>query len=656
VPDEIETATIERLQAELAALRESEEQYRLLIETTDTGFVILDEAGRVLDANAVYVRLTGHQRREEILGRPVTEWTAPEDAERNAAEVRRCVVAGAVRNLEIDYCGPDGRRIPVELNATVRRLRGGLTILTVCRQISDRRRTEEELRNTEQRYRTTIDSMAEFIHVVDPELRILLLNRTGREWLAGLGVTDEMVGRNVFEAFPFLDERVREEYRRAFAGEGTLITRERNTVGGREVETETRKIPIVEGRRVARVVTVIRDVTDEVRAQEQLCQADKLNALGQLAGGIAHDFNNQLTAILGYAELLDHGAADAQTREYADAIKLIASRSADLTRQLLAFARKGRPGSAVVEVHALLGEVARMLDRTIDPRIAIRTRLDAPAAETVGDPGQLQSAFLNLALNARDAMPDGGELTFRTDVVALDEAQALELLEAPAAGRYLRVQVADTGLGMSEAVRRRLFEPFFTTKEPGRGTGMGLAAVYGTIRNHRGGIRVESEPGRGSVFTVFLPLAAAGAATGRPAVEGTPVAGRGHVLLAEDRPAVLQVTTRLLTRLGYRVTACTNGLAALEQYRQAWREIDLVFLDVMMPGLSGSAALAEMRRNNPKVRAVLCSGHPIGPDEERLLADPTIRFLQKPFTMTDLARCLAAATPEAAADDAGDGA
>ena len=641
--DEADAPTIPRLPTELAALRESEEKYRLLMETTDTGFVILDEAGRVLDANDVYVRLTGHERRTQILGRPVTDWTAPEDADRNAAEVRRCFATGAVRGLEVDYRWPDGRRVPIEINATARRLPSGPTILTVCREITDRRRAAGELRRTEQRYRTTIDSMAELIHVVDDELRILLINRTGREWLRRLGLSEELEGRKIFEVFPFLEDRVREEYRRTFAGSGTLITREHQLVGGEEIETETRKIPIVEDGRVVRVVTVIRDMTDEVRAQERLRQADKLNALGQLAGGIAHDFNNQLTAILGYAQLLGHRTADPELREFAEAIGTIATRSADLTRQLLAFARKERAGSETIDLHALLDELVRMLARTIDPRIAVRARLEAPAARTTGDPGQLQSAFLNLALNARDAMPEGGELTFLTDLVPLDEAQARAAPEGLAAGRYLRVRVADTGLGMTEAVRRRLFEPFFTTKEPGHGTGMGLAAVYGTIRNHRGTVRVESEPGRGTVFTVLLPLADRPAAAERPAPDGGLVPGRGHVLVAEDRPAVLQVTTRLLHQLGYRVSARPDGLAALELYREAWREIDLVLLDVMMPGLSGAAAFREMRRINPAVRAVLTSGHPLGPDEERLLEEPGVRFIQKPFGLSDLARCVSCA-------------
>ncbi len=625
---------IDRLRGELAALREQAEKHRLLIETTDTAFVILDEAGRVLDANAEYVRLSGHARLQQIQGRPVTDWTAPEDRERNAAEVRRCVAGQAIRNLEGTYLSPNGRRTPVEIDATARRTPGGLTILSVCRAATARRGVEEALRNSEYRYCATIDSMCEAIHVVNADLRIELVNRTGAEWFRLMGIEGDVVGRGGFEAFPFLPEEVRDEYRRVFAGEGPLITEEVNSVAGREVVTETRKIPILEGGRVVSVVTVIRDVTEAVLAREQLLQAAKLDAIGRLASGIAHDFNNQLAVVLGYAELLSIRATDPQLQEYAALITQVARRSADLTEKLLAFGRKGRAQSVPVDVHELIHEVVAILGRTIDPRITIRLRLCAARAVVIGDPSPLQSALLNLALNARDAMPAGGDLTFATDLVEL---------EPSAGGAGLRIRVVDTGVGMSEEVRRRLFEPFFTTKEPGRGTGMGLAAVYGTISDHHGTIQVESEPGRGATFTLVLPLADGAIGAGAPAPGAPAVQGGGHVLVADDTPEVLRAECDILEALGFRVTACSDGAAALARYREAWSSVDLVLLDGTMPGLDGREALAEMRRINPAVRAVLASGHPPGPAEQRLIDELGAGFLQKPFSMAELSRCVAAA-------------
>lgn len=632
---------IERLRVELEALRESAEKHRLLIETTDTGYVILDDSGLVQDANAVYVRMTGHERLDQIIGHSVTEWTASYDLERNAVEVRRCLEGSVVRNLEIDYIGPGGKTTPVEINATVRNGPAGVTILTVCRDISNRRRAEKELRSSERRYRATIDFLGEAIHVVDPDLRIELLNKTGELWMRGLGITNEIVGQNIFEVFPFLPGSVRDEYRRVFAGEGPLITEEVSMVSGQEVATETRKIPIVDGGRVTRVITVIRDVTESMRARDRLHQTEKMEALGQLAGGIAHDFNNQLAAVLGYAELLSRGAEGHLVREYASEIARVAKRSAELTRQLLTFARKGRARSVPLDVHALLGEVTALLGRIIDPRITVHTQLDAPRAVTIGDPSQLHSAFLNLALNARDAMPEGGMLTFTTDIVPAGGEVMDDVPEWSLDGAHLRVRVSDTGMGMSDEVRRRIFEPFFTTKAPGQGTGMGLAAVYGTIANHHGAIEVESEPGRGSTFTVLLWLADDRLSRDSEAPVEEPLRGNGHILVVDDDPAVLHSTARSLAALGYRVTERSDGSDAVSCYRESASEIDLVLLDVMMPGLDGIAVLAELRRINPNARVILYSGHPLGREEQRLIDQGAAAFLEKPFSLSDLSRLVA---------------
>lgn len=623
---------IDKLWDELEALRESTRKYRLLIEATDMGFAILDRDGRVLEANAEYVKLTGYERLEQILGRPVGEWTAPADRERSAAEIGRCLAEGGVRSVQVDYLGPNEQRIPIEIKATVQQAQAGPTILTICRDTKVGRQAEAALHNSEQRYRATIDSMGEAIHVVNAELRIELVNRTGKQWCKQFGINGEIVGRHVFEVFPFLPDSVRDEYRRVFAGAGTLITEETNLVLGQEVSTETRKIPIVEDGRVVRVVTVLRDVTAIVRAQEKLRQTEKLDALGQLASGIAHDFNNQLGAVLGYAELLRSRTDDPQLKEYASDIVEVVHHSADLIRQLLTFGRKGRARSVPVDMHALIREVAEMLERTIDPRISIVLQLHAERAVTTGDPAQLESALLNLALNARDAMPRGGTLTFSTDVPPPVEHGAEP---------RLRVRVSDTGVGMSEQVRRRLFEPFFTTKGPGHGNGMGLAAVYGTITEHQGTIHVESEPDRGAMFTLLLPSADDDHMPEERSTSESPTRGSGHILVVDDRAPVLRAVSEGLTSLGYRVTTRDDGAAAVQCYRESWQDFDVVMLDARMPRLDGASALAEMRRINPDVRAILCSGHPPSPKEQRLVDELGVRFLQKPFTLAELSKCTA---------------
>ncbi len=481
---------------EIAALREGRERIAQVLDTTHTGYVIIDGEGRVRDANPEYVRLTGHERLEHVLGRNVAEWTAEHDRERNANEVGKCMQQGFVRNLVVDYVNARGQITPVEINASVLRSTREPVIVTVCRDVSERRKAEASLERSEQQYRSTIDSMDELIHVLDAELRIVLMNRAGLAWLKDLGLAYEPGGRTLFEVFPFLPARVKEEYERVFRDAQPLITEERTEVGARSIVTETRKIPVVDGGSVVRIVTVVRDITAAEEAKGRLRQAEKMEALGHLAGGIAHDFNNHLTAIMGCADMLRHRVQDPSLREMADLIANAAGRSSELTHQLLAFARKSPLRRTVVDVHDLILEVTSILRRLVDGRIVIRHRLDAPACRVAGDASQLHSALLNLAINARDAMPDGGVITFATELRP----------ESEQGGRWLRVRVEDTGVGMGDETRKRLFEPFFTTKPSGQGTGMGLAAVYGTVVRHGGTVQVSSSPGAGSAFVVALPL------------------------------------------------------------------------------------------------------------------------------------------------------
>jgi PAS domain S-box-containing protein len=481
---------------DIAALREGRERIAQVLDTTHTGYVIIDGKGLVRDANPEYVRLTGHERLEQVLGRSVTEWTAEYDRERNAQEVGKCLQQGFVRNLVVDYVNVHGQITPVEINASLLRSTREPVIVTVCRDVSERRYAEACLERSERQYRSTIDSMSELIHVVDTELRIVLMNRAGLSWLRDLGLAYDPDGRTLFEVFPFLPERVREEYARVFRDAQPMITEERTEVGARSIVTETRKIPVVDGGSVVRIVTVVRDITVAEEAKERLLQAEKMEALGHLAGGIAHDFNNHLTAILGCADMLRYRVQDPALREMADVIANAAGRSSELTHQLLAFARKSPLRRTTVDVHELILEVTSILKRLVDGRIAIMHRLDAPACRVAGDASQLHSALLNLGINARDAMPDGGLLTFATDLCP----------ESEQGGRWLRIRVEDTGVGMGEETRKRLFEPFFTTKPSGEGTGMGLAAVYGTVVRHGGTVQVSSSPGAGSEFVVALPL------------------------------------------------------------------------------------------------------------------------------------------------------
>jgi signal transduction histidine kinase/CheY-like chemotaxis protein len=380
------------------------------------------------------------------------------------------------------------------------------------------------------------------------------------------------------------------------------------------------------------------------KSQERLRQSEKLEAIGLLAGGIAHDFNNQLTGIMAFADLIRITAKNnPDIREYAESILASSRRSADLTGQLLAFARKGNMLSLPVDMHRVAADVMSLLAHTLDKRITLRQRLAAASFTILGDPAQLHNALLNLALNSRDAMPEGGELSFETDIKDLDEAFCKTLPYDIKPGTYLRLRVADTGCGMDEKTMQHIFEPFFTTKEKGKGTGMGLAAVYGTMRSHNGAVTVSSEPGRGTNITLHFPILISPAPVSHPVPgAGAEKKGIGHVVLVEDEQSVYEGVEKMLLVIGYKVTGFKNGKGALNFYRDNWKSVDLVILDMIMPVMGGKETFMEMKRINPDIIALLASGYSLNGEAQSILDIGVRGFIQKPFTIDELRQKISA--------------
>jgi signal transduction histidine kinase/CheY-like chemotaxis protein len=378
-----------------------------------------------------------------------------------------------------------------------------------------------------------------------------------------------------------------------------------------------------------------------VASQERLREAEKMESIGRLAGGIAHDFNNQLAGIMAFADLIRITAKeDSDIRQYAENIMASSRRSADLTGQLLAFARKGNLLRMPVDVHRLLADLASLLGRTFDKRITVTQSLAARRTVILGDPSQLHSAFLNIAINARDAMPEGGQLTLTTENSELDDAYCKSLPHSEITpGSYLRLCISDTGCGMDKTTLDRVFEPFFTTKEQSKGTGMGLAAVYGTVRSHNGAITVYSEPGRGSTFNLYFPVLDAETASlpANTMQESAPVEKcNARVLLVDDEPSVLSSSAKLLNVLGCTTTVFGNGVEAVEYYRSDWEHIDVVILDMVMPTLSGKDTFLAMKEINPGIIALLASGYSINGEAQSILGLGVMGFIQKPFSISQL--------------------
>jgi signal transduction histidine kinase/ABC-type uncharacterized transport system substrate-binding protein/ActR/RegA family two-component response regulator len=372
-------------------------------------------------------------------------------------------------------------------------------------------------------------------------------------------------------------------------------------------------------------------------SEDRLRQSEKLTAIGQLAGGIAHDFNNQLTGVMGYADMLSERLEEEPYKRFALAIMASARRAADLTQKLLAFSRKGKYLIVPMDVHQILGEVVSILERSIDKRVRIRQVLKVSHATILGDPNQIQNALLNLAVNARDAMPEGGDLTFETDAITLDEAYCRDHHQEISPGSFLRVTVTDSGCGMTDEVKKHLFEPFFTTKEPGKGTGMGLASVYGTVRNHHGTIQVHSEPGHGTTVRLCLPLAANTVRETEGRYDSVPARGSARILLVDDEETVRMMAPEMLRDLGYSVATCSDGREAADYYRVHWKEIDLVILDMVMPEMGGRDAFIAMRQINPRLRALLSSGYSLNGAAQGILDEGVLGFIGKPYRKAELA-------------------
>ena len=503
----------------------------------------------------------------------------------------------------------------------------------------------QDLRASQELFRRLFEGIPELVMVRDKTGRILQINHYGEKLLAWPG--GELEGKAVTELLsidtpPAIAKLWQEPVTEARRFEAAFQTRE-----GRLLDVEVNERPFeFQGRHA--VLSVARDITDRKYADDerqrlevQLFQAQKMEAIGRLAGGVAHDFNNLLTGIMGCANMLRvERAGDPSVVEAAETIQSASERAADLTQRLLGFARRGKYREVHVDLHATIQEVLRLLSHTLDKNISLEQSLCSERAVVVGDPGQLQQVILNLSVNARDAMPEGGTLAFASDVVDMDD-EFCRARPGAVPGRYVMMSVSDTGCGIPEENRSLIFEPFFSTKDKSIGTGMGLAMVYGIVKNHGGYIDVESVPGKGTTFRVYLPPAKTGEAGAAEVSEKRVVTGSGRIMIVDDEPLVLQVGARMLSALGYEVVCAPGGAEAIDMYRQSDTHIDLVVLDMMMPGMDGRECFQALSDINPEVKVVLSTGFGRDGKAQELLNEGMQGFVQKPYELARLSVAVA---------------
>jgi len=509
---------------------------------------------------------------------------------------------------------------------------------------------KEDLEKSEQRLRDIVLSSSDLVWEADREWRYTYVS-AGLEELLGHRAEDAL-GKTIFDFVSDDDgSRARRAFDEASGKKATVVDLEWRCThkDGRTVWLLTNAVPVVgSAGTVDGFRGVSKDITERIRAQEerqlledQLRHAQKMEAIGQLAGGIAHDFNNVLGAISGYADLMKRRLPEQEEklRRYATMIRQAAQRAADLTAKLLAFARKGTYTLVDIDIHELVDETCKVLEHTIDKRITIGVSLEADNPHVQGDRPQLQNVLINLAVNARDAMPQGGEMRFATRNVCFDEHESRRHAGARP-GSYVRISVSDTGHGMDAGVVEHIFEPFFTTKEPGKGTGLGLASVYGSVKSHQGFIEIDSALGRGTTFDVYLPAGAeASAASGAAALSGGTRGKQGEscaVLVVDDEETVREVFREMLEDIGCTVVAVGTGREAVEYYREHPGKIDVVVLDMIMPAMGGLQCFRELKKTDPKVKVVLSSGYTVGEEGRHALDEGALAFLHKPVDSDDL--------------------
>ncbi len=609
-------------------LHEAEAKFRSIFEKQSSGIVIYDkETGQITDANNYTVLKTGIKKGELKKKNIKDLFPHLSSATGEKGETIHCFL----------YAG--NKKLPVITKTTDLLFSDRKLTVRTFTDLTERIEIEKALGKEKDFIKTLIEIASVIILVLDPEGNIILINPFF-EKLTGYRLK-ELKGKNWFDIL--IPDHDKDQ----------IINFFKKTIEERSTEEKINHIRAKDGKQIEimwnnsaligsdgsieGILSIGQDLTKIQELERRLFQAEKLEAIGQLAGGIAHDFNNQLAGISGYAEMLKAETDDSsECRQYIEKILKAVNRASGLTSQLLTFSRKGQYVSQTVDLNEIVNEVVEILEHSVNKKIILKKNFKITAAVVKGDISQLQNAVLNLALNARDSMESGGSLLFETSLADTGVFYPEDLIYSIEKRKFIILTVKDTGTGIPEEIMEHIFEPFFTTKDKSSNSGLGLASVYGTIQKHGGGIGIKSGEGRGTTLKLYIPYSDDFC----PEQKQTPRQEKSisslNILLIEDEQVICEVTGKMLAREGHNVRCFTSSRKALDYYRSNWKKTDVVILDMVMPEMDGRETYFKMKKINPAVNVIIASGYSFNQEINDVMKSGVKAFIQKPYTIGEL--------------------
>jgi len=602
------------------------------------GYQSLDENGCILDINHKWLEILGYSR-DEVIGKWFGDFLTDKYTkhfEKNFAGFKK---TGSITDIEFEILRKDGKILYIAFDGQIAYDPDGNFDRTHCvmRDISARKASENSLRESEQNYRATIDAIKDAIHVVNSDLRVIIANPSFRKMCRRLDIVTDPIGKPLRETYPFLDDQVIEEYKQVFTNGKALLTEDRNRIKGKDLISETYKIPILEQGVVSRVLTIIRDISETRKFEKELSRADKMDSIGLLSAGIAHDFNNIISGLMGFVSMAKN-EIDPKSKAFGNLEKAeqACSRAQSLTMQLMTFSKSGAPLRKTVLISDIIKKTA--LFALSGSNVKCHFEIPPDLCLVNADEEQIRQVIHNIVTNAAQAMPNGGVVSITGDNTVIRIGDSRPVMP----GGYIKITIEDSGIGIPKNLISRVFEPFFTTSR--KRTGLGLTTTYAIVLCHDGHIEIESRVDIGTKVNLYLPATQAHIEQPQPKA-GTavkPTENQSRVLIMDDEEIIRTVAAASLSRFGYIVDKAANGEEAIKKYKAAYEKgvpYNVVILDLTVPGgIGGRDAMKKLREIDPEIRAIVSSGYPNDPIIADYESFGFSGFLVKPYKAENLVK------------------